>query len=194
MSSVEHNMYYIAGRIDAENAIAQLRDAIYTRTGVAIENYQRRTPHLTFLNRIRLPVHNESEVHEEIDRYNPSGIPIEITGICVWPSIDNPRYISLTVDAQIEHYQDTFEDVVNDSGGDILTEPPQPHITLFKCSNPHEVSKRTKDELRRLKEKDLSIETHIPYIDLLDDHPEPQERTTQKLPNEGKILLPISSD
>lgn len=191
MSSVRHNMYYIAGRIDAENAIAQLRDAIYTRTGVAIENYQRRTPHLTFLNRIRLPVHNESKVTEEIDQHNPSGIPIKITGICIWPSIDKPRYISLTVDAQIEQYQEAFQEAVSNCGGDILTEPPQPHITLFKCDNPHEVSSRTKDELRQLKEKDISIQTHIPYIDLLDDQPEPAESIHRQA---SKTLLPLSSD
>lgn len=184
-------MYYIAGRIEDKDVIAQIRDTIYTRTGVAVENYQRRKPHLTFLNRIRLPEQNESVVHKEIDQFNPSGIPIEITGICIWPSIDKPRYISLTVDAAIEEYQETFQQIVDDRDGDVLTEPPNPHITLFKCENPHKVSNRTKEQLKKLKEKTLSIKTTVPYIDLLDTQPEPGE---MKRDSTERLRLPIASD
>lgn len=180
MSGVSHNMYYIAGRIDDEERIRAIRDEVYSQTNAAFNNYVKRIPHLTFVNRIKLPVTHESDLHSEVNQYNPSAIPIQITGFCVWPSIDKPRYISLEVDAQIDHYQSELTNAIDEHNGDVLTEPPQPHITLFKCENPHEVSERMKQHLRKLEEKDIRLHTYIPYIDLLDDKLSPEKtRTTQ---------------
>lgn len=180
MSTGSHNMYYIAGRIDDEERIRAIRDEIYSQTNAAFNNYVKRTPHLTFVNRIKLPVTHEPDVHTEVDDYNPSAIPIKITGFCVWPSIDKPRYISLEVDAQIDQYQDELTNVIDEYDGDVLTEPPQPHITLFKCDNPHEVSEQMKAHLRELEQKDIRFHTYIPYIDLLDDKISTEETRTTR--------------
>lgn len=160
-------MYYIAGRIDAEQIITELRDTLAKRNKLTLAEYHPRTPHLTFLNRIKLPTHREHAVHETIDKHNPAGIPVTVTGICVWPSIETPRYVSLTVDSPIEDYQNEFSAAITQSNGELLTDPPNPHITLFKCEQPSEVSELVKDKLEQLEEKDFNFQTHIPYIDLL---------------------------
>lgn len=160
-------MYYIAGRIDAEQTLTDLRDTLATRNKLALSDFHPRTPHLTFLNQIKLPTHQEPEVHETIEQHNPASIPVTVTGISVWPSIETPRYVSLTVNAPIKNYQNEFSIAISQSNGELLTDPPKPHITLFKCERPGDVSDLSKTELAKLEEKDFDFQTHIPYIDLL---------------------------
>lgn len=181
MSGVRHNMYYIAGRIEDEQQICDIRDALYNRLNSGFDNYTKRVPHLTLINRIKLPVHHEHTIDTELDEFNPSGIPVTITGFSIWPSIDNPRYIALDVEAPIQSYQDTLTDIIDEYNGDILTEPPNPHITLFKCDDPQNVSHQFKQQLRQLQNQQFRFYTYIPYIDLLDSSLDEPTKQKQKV-------------
>jgi len=168
MSGSRHNMYYIAGRIDDESKFKAIRDDVYDHINASHNNYIKRTPHVTFVNRIKLPESYEKTVDNEIDKYNPSAIPVKAVGFSTWPSIDNPRYISLDVTAPIQAYQDEISKIIKQNEGQILTDPPKPHITLCKCETPEDVTEHTKTQLEKLNELNFTIHTHIPYIDLLD--------------------------
>lgn len=117
--------------VSHQDRIRQIRDIVYTAVGN--EQYAcEENPHITLHRGFQVP--NEELSYFLNDAPGDSLIDetVTVTGIKLWPTINNPHVVMLDVDVDLEPTSSKLNTEIQDRGGTAFHDSVPPHLTLFK--------------------------------------------------------------
>lgn len=157
---------FIEAKLAGDERIKDLRDTLYNQTG-AFNSYRKSDPHITIIPPFSIDKTHVGKVSRIIEETGLIGRRIPISGVGVWPSIQNPRVVLLTLPVEFSQARQTLLRKLQQMGAVDIEEPVRPHITLFKTDNGYEVKPHVKEAIQRtIWDNRDSWETEIKYVDM----------------------------
>lgn len=88
-------------------------------------------PHVTVLQ-CNLPTTQLDNLEEQARRTGLLGQTFDVDGFRCHPSADDPEVVLLDADIDLAEERSVLGDFVRERGGEVLTDPAPPHVTLWK--------------------------------------------------------------
>lgn len=164
--STDRKPRYVEAKLEHSSRIKQIRDGIYNEF-MASDKYRKIEPHITIIPPFYIPEDNIHEIHQLINNITLDDPTVQVKGASVWQSLNNPRVVLLDVDVDLSQVRTTIQQALKTYDADLIHEPVNAHITLFKCDNGYTIDQTSTDQLRELiwKHRD-QWETEITYLDV----------------------------
>lgn len=161
---------YIEAKLANSSRIKRIRDNIYNKF-LESDKYRKVEPHLTIIPPFNIPKDNVSDIHEVVSNIDIKHMSIDINGVSVWPSLQNPRVVLLDVEAELSQARETLKKALENYKAELINEPVNAHITLFKTDNGHDLSPEGISQLQELIwENRNHWSTQIQYVDIPNCH------------------------
>lgn len=118
--------------ITHQSRIRQLRDIL--NAALNTDTYQLETdPHITLHRGFQIPSQNILPFLEFIKTIDLVDTTIQVTGVKVWPSVNDPHVVMLDLGLELDDYHATLSDMIAEHGGTEFHDPVPPHITLLRA-------------------------------------------------------------
>lgn len=117
--------------VSHRDRIQQVRDIIYTAVGNTTYSLTN-NPHITLHRGFQIPDHELSYFLTDAPGRALIGETVTVTGIKLWPSIDEPHVVMLDIDVDLEPVKSQLNTEISNRGGTAFHDPVPPHLTLFQ--------------------------------------------------------------
>lgn len=124
--------------VSHRDRIRQVREIFYNAVGNDAYTTED-NPHITFHRGFQILDSELSYFLNDALGDELIDIPVTVTGIKLWPSIDEPHVVMLDVDVDLEPVKSRFNAEIEDRGGKSFHDPVPPHLTLFQTGLQHEI-------------------------------------------------------
>lgn len=161
---------YIEAKLANSSRIKRIRDDLYNKF-LESDKYRKVEPHITIIPQFNIPRENVCEIHSLISNMDLEHMTVDINGLSIWPSLKNPRVVLLDVEVNLDQARKTIRKALENYKAELLNEPVDAHITLFKTDNGYDLSTEATDQLQELIWNNRTQwTTHIKYVDVPNCH------------------------
>lgn len=133
------DQYWTCYRINSRSTVQSIQNKIDPLLPDIYERIRPEEYHVTVHPQFQCPVKEEKTQESYVHELFPSSLTITSDSFHFYPSKAEPRVICLDVDTPIpfEKKQNRLAQKINNSSGETVLDPVQPHITLFSVKDPH---------------------------------------------------------
>lgn len=156
---------YVEAKLKKESKLCKIRNEIYDEAD-AYYYYDKKSPHITLVPPFWANSFGKGEINSLLDEYDFEGKDVEVNDLKLWESIDQPDYVMLDVDADLNGDIDELVSDIRELDAVSVNKPVPFHITLFSNSGWwEEPAMKLKRNLKEQVEQfDESLQTEIKYV------------------------------